>query len=369
MTDVETIQILCDIISESVYNSLEKSKIDLNCVGRPDKGDLPRIALRTVNYGAFSRKFSNVDIVHVLDDRALPIIAPFVNKLVITIHDVMIEEFLIQVKNIGSSGLRNLPRFMDHYGPQLPLEYLSVVKANRIIINSPIVAERLTKSYGGLVAGKIRIVPPGFDPNRFNPTFINRKEAKQKLGLDTSAKMILVVGGDRTSSRRKGFPCVLSALDCLYRSGKLKDINFFLLLIGGFPEKWLSQYPHLRSYIIHKPYISDDLMPVFYRAADLFVMPSTSEGWGIALIEALACGAPVISSRNVPSAFAAKPTGVVCIEDVTDSKQFGEAMLVMLTNKEISQIDWNMVFDFLVEHFSWSNLCKSLLTVYNELSE
>ena len=109
-------------------------------------------------------------------------------------------------------------------------------------------------------------------------------------------------------------------------------------------------------------------MPVLYRAADLFVMASTSEGWGIALIEALACGSPVIASRNVPSAFAVEGTGAVYIEpDVNNSIAFADSILNELTQNELQNKNWDKIFDFLVLNFSWQNLCKSLLRVYTEI--
>lgn len=366
--DVDEILVVCDEVDEPVFKSLRHDKLRIRCVGRPRKSDLPRIALRNINYGLFSKEMDKFDVVHVLDDRALPIVAPLANQLVVTIHDIMMHEFFIQVKNIGSAGLKNLPRFVDHYCPQLLLEFLSIARSDRIIVNSPIVAERLKKSYGNMVIDKIRIIPPGFDPRRFNPNFMSRTQARQRLGLDLSAKMLLHVGGDKTSSRRKGLPYVLHALDDLYKTGQLDNLNVFLFIVGGFPEKWMQQFPHLRKYILQKSYVSDDLMPTVYRAADVFVMASTSEGWGIALIEALACGAPVIASRNVPSAFATEATGAVHIEpNVNDSRQFANSILKELTDNDLQDRDWNKIFDFLVLNFSWKNICKSLLRVYEEI--
>lgn len=145
MADVDEILVVCDEVAEPVFKSLRHDKLRIRCVGRPRKGDLPRITLRNINYGLFSKEMDKFDVVHVLDDRALPIVAPLANRLVVTIHDIMKQEF-IQVKNTGSGGLGNLPRFVDHYCPQLLLEFSSIDRSDRIIINSPIVAERLKKS-------------------------------------------------------------------------------------------------------------------------------------------------------------------------------------------------------------------------------
>ncbi len=363
--EIEQMLVVCDEISEMVLKNVETNKTTIRCIGRPKKGDLPRIALRNVNFNKLSKEMKTYNVIHVLDDRALPIVS-LSNHQVVTVHDIMLQELYTQIKSVGSGGIGNLPRFIDHYGPQLPLEYMAIIRSNKIIINSPIVGERLRKLYGSLLGDKLAIIPPGFDPQRFNPHFISQREARERLGLDSSAKIIMVVGGDKTSSRRKGLPYVLHALDHLYKSGVLENQNIRLLLVGGFPEKWMQEFPHLARYIMHRPYVPDDLMAIAYRAADLFVMPSTSEGWGIALIEALACGTSVISSINVPSAFATKSTGVVYIEqDVNNATALANSMLRELSNKRQS-MEWPAIYDFLVENFSWQNLCKSLLTVYKQ---
>lgn len=363
---IDEILVICDEVDTSVYKTFKTDKLRIFCIGRPQKSDLLRVVFRNIKYTAFSKYISKYDIVHILDDRALPLITHFTNPLVVTIHDVMLSEFIKQMVNVWLFGLRKIPRFIDHYCPQLFLELFSILKSSRLIINTQIVADRLMKSYGNLATDKVCIIPPGFDHKVFNPHFMTRSQARHHLKLDPSVKMILVVGGDTTSSGRKGLPYVLRALDLLRKNGLLDKHKIFLYLIGEYPEKLRRQYSHLNNYIRQKQYVNESLLPIFYRASDLFIMASSSEGWGMALIEALACGTPAIASRYVPSAFAAECTGAVYIENhVEDPRIFACSILKGLFTSQDKE--WDKIFEFLVFNFSWTTICKLLVRIYSKL--
>ena len=119
---IDEISVMCDVIDEEVFKLIKQDKLKIQCMGRSKKGDLPRIISRNVKFGSSFRELDSFDIIHVLDDRALPIITPNDKRLVVTVHDVMLQELFIQVKNIASGGLGHLPNFMDHYCPQLFLD-------------------------------------------------------------------------------------------------------------------------------------------------------------------------------------------------------------------------------------------------------
>lgn len=53
--------------------------------------------------------------------------------------------------------------------------------------------------------------------------------------------------------------------------------------------------------------------------------------------------------------------------NVNDSRQFANSILEELTDNDLPDRDWNKIFDFSVLNFSWENICKSLLHVYEEI--
>jgi glycosyltransferase involved in cell wall biosynthesis len=365
-SSIDEILVVCDEIDEAVFKSIEQSKLRIYCTGRPKSGDFPRVVFRNSKSPFFFKEIEKYDVVHVLDDKALPVIAPFSRKMVITVHAIMMQELLVLLKNIGPIGLRKLPRMFDHYGPQVILEFFSIGKSEKVVISSPIVAKGLKRLYGNWITDKLRVIPPGFDPKVFNPNFMSQIQARQRLGLDGSAKILMVIGGEKTSSTRKGLPYVLRALDELHKTGDLGKLNILLLIVGDFPENLKQEFAHLQKHIFQQSYVSEDLLPVFYKAADLFIMASMNDGWGMVLIEALACGTPVISSNNVVAAFATEGTGAVRIEPNTNNPTlFARSIREELLDEKAQ--DWGKIFDFLVETCSWKSVCDSFLKVYAEI--
>jgi glycosyltransferase involved in cell wall biosynthesis len=173
------------------------------------------------------------------------------------------------------------------------------------------------------------------------------------------------VGGCK---ERKGLPYLLNALDYTHKKGELDQKGIHLLILGKTNGKYQQLSSNIRRQITILPYVSEDFLPNVYRAADVFVMPSTSEGWGIALIEALACGTPVVSSRFVPSAFATKDTGVVCIErEMNNPKRLAQSILNLLDKENFVDKDWSKIFDSLVARYSWKKLSQLQVDIYEEL--
>lgn len=151
---------------------------------------------------------------------------------------------------------------------------------------------------------RIRIVPPGVDITRFRP--IDQAAARQQLGLSPTKQLVLGVG---RMEPLKGFDALIEALARLQRNTP-NQLGVELLLIGGGDEAhqsdWNSEQRRLDT-LRHQFAVADrvhfvgaqphERLPLFYAAADVFVMPSHYESFGMAALEALACGTPVIAAN------------------------------------------------------------------------
>jgi glycosyltransferase involved in cell wall biosynthesis len=145
-------------------------------------------------------------------------------------------------------------------------------------------------------------------------------------------------------------------------------LGIVLLVLGKVGERYAEIFPSLRKHLVELPYVTEEVLPIVFRAADLLVMPSTSEGWGIALIQALACGTPVVASQHVPSAFATKGLGVVNIEYETNSpRRLAESILTVLNDESLETRNWDHIFGSLVLNYSWEKVANSHFEAYNEL--
>jgi len=175
--EVDEILVLCDDIDEEAGASLKHKKINVMRIGHV-KGDLIRVIFRNLRYKSLTREMKKFQIFHVLDYRALPFVNTKTHPLVVTIHNIMRHEFLMQLKATRPLGISKVFQNIDHYAPQAFLEFLSVMKADKILVNSVVIAEKLKRLYGHIGIDKTQIIPAGFDSRKFNPYFMKKSDAK-----------------------------------------------------------------------------------------------------------------------------------------------------------------------------------------------
>jgi len=158
----------------------------------------------------------------------------------------------------------------------------------RAVAISPAVASCLTS--GGVAPERVVVIPSSVDPAALRPR-TPRAQVRAELGVDERAFVLLAVGA---LVERKGFDVLLAAL------GRLAP--------GARPHTWIAgdgaERERLESQAAALGLGGDvrflgrrEDVPDLLAAGDAFVMPSRSEGLGVAALEALAAGRPVIASR------------------------------------------------------------------------
>lgn len=152
----------------------------------------------------------------------------------------------------------------------------------------------------GIDRSKVHIVPRGVDASHFSPGC--RREARQQLGIPAAGQMLLWVG---RLVPVKGLDVLLHAFRTL--AGQLPELRLYLVGEGPLRKALARTVAAWNltdrvSFVgpIPKPQLAD-----WYRAADLFVLPSRSEGVPNVLRECVACGTPFVASRvgGIPEAF------------------------------------------------------------------
>ncbi|MCH8186869.1 MAG: glycosyltransferase [Chloroflexi bacterium] len=142
--------------------------------------------------------------------------------------------------------------------------------------------------------GKVRVIPAGVDLEMFKP--IDRNAARNDLGID-GKKVILYVGRIEPI---KGLGNLLEAVALLEDQD-----DTVLLIVGGKPGDD-SELEHLKAQarelgigdrVVFTGAVPQCRLPSYYSAADVFVLPSYTESFGLAALEAMACGTPVVASR------------------------------------------------------------------------
>lgn len=157
-------------------------------------------------------------------------------------------------------------------------------------------------------------IEPGVDSRAFHPGTANREQ----FGLEDDEFVILFVGW---LLPRKGIDFLILALRELTQDPALRKFRFRLLAIGDQPGRdrveQLVARVGLQDRVTLAGAMSYELMPAAYRAANLFVLPSIAmpewqEQFGMALLEAMACGVPVVSTYSGAIPEIVGDAGVLC---------------------------------------------------------
>jgi glycosyltransferase involved in cell wall biosynthesis len=153
--------------------------------------------------------------------------------------------------------------------------------ADRILVGSSMAA----RSFAGTdVAEKVRVARYGTDLDAFHP---KRRYAPND---------VLVVAFVGNINPEKGIDALADAV------GMLGDA-VVLRVVGRVPPElkrwWAKQRPTVSS---HVPHLAGNAIADFYRGIDLLVLPSRQDGFGLVVLEAMACGTPCVVSRGAGSA-------------------------------------------------------------------
>jgi glycosyltransferase involved in cell wall biosynthesis len=205
-------------------------------------------------------------------------------------HSPWHEEYLI--KKLKGTHKRNLRvEFLAFLMKRI--EEHMILKASKVLVLSAYMRNRLTDLHK-CPSDKIVQIPGGVDIDRFHLPDGGRSLVKTHLDLPKDKTIFLTV---RNLVPRMGLESLIEAFN---KSDSLREKG--LLLVGGkgFLEGRLKELVsdfNLEDTIRFLGFISDEELPAFYQAADYFVLPTKAlEGFGLVILEAMACGTPVLGT-------------------------------------------------------------------------
>ncbi len=174
-------------------------------------------------------------------------------------------------------------------------EHRIVDGASRLIANTPAEAGELVSHYGADY-DRIDIAPPGVDLATFTPAF--RARSRTERGIPEDTFHLLFAG---RIQRLKG-PQILLKAAAKLRSRR-PDIKLRITILGAlsgnkdFNLRHLIADAGMDDAVTHLPPVKAPELAAWFRAADVVVMPSYSESFGLVALEAQACGTPVVATR------------------------------------------------------------------------
>jgi D-inositol-3-phosphate glycosyltransferase len=221
-------------------------------------------------------------------------------------------------------------------------------------------------------ASKIAIIPPGVDTCHFYPIPVD--EARQFIGLRPEDRMILFVG---RIEPLKGLDTLIRAVASLRPSDCCEPVH--LAVIGGdpdaSPEDMTAEMARIQQLCDELCMVKmvaflgkrgQDTLPYYYSAAEVLVMPSHYESFGMVALEAMACGTPVIASQVGGLAFLVQDgvTGYTVPAD--DPDVLCEKLTLILVNESLRRRLGDAAADY-AQNYDWEKIAQQILRIYEEL--
>jgi glycosyltransferase involved in cell wall biosynthesis len=274
-------------------------------------------------------------------------------RTVVTLHDI--SPVLLPELQMASKKMILYFRF---------LFWLIKNKADIIITVSHNSREDLLK-YLKLSKDKVRVIYPGVEPYFRILDSVKVDDIRQKFNIKKD--FILFVGAFQ---KRKNLPRIIRAYEKFVNESNL-DYDFVIVgwskrAVGCsfYTSEELLKILKLKDKIHFVGQVSDNDLVSLYNAARLFLFATFYEAFGFPLLEAMACGTPVITSNNSSGPEIVGDAGILVNPYNTD--EIAEAMIDVLTDKKL--------YDSLVEkglerarEFSWENTACQTLKVYKKL--
>jgi len=216
--------------------------------------------------------------------------------------------------------------------------------ADLLIAATPLERAQMVWLYGA-DAAKIAVVPCGVDLNLFHP--IPPEEAKRALGLPSSRRIILFVG---RIEPLKGIDTLLRAMALVAPQIPHWREDLSVIIIGGAPgagvdrvNAELARLERLRAELGIEDLITfqgaevQDTLTYYYSAAEMVVMPSHYESFGMVALEAMACGTPVVGSRVGGLAFSIQDGQTGYLVPERDAEALAARIRLLLHDGDLRQ--------------------------------
>ncbi|MDD3487147.1 MAG: glycosyltransferase family 1 protein [Candidatus Moranbacteria bacterium] len=274
---------------------------------------------------------------------SLPALRSKKTKTVVTIHDLAFKFF---PNHFEKKDLRRLNFFTD----------FAVNHADKLIAISQSTKDDILRFYPNVNAEKIKVIYHGYDKDLFRENISLEKieEVKKKYGMNFE-KYIIFAGAIQP---RKNIGKLLEAFEIIKKQKQWENLG---LVIAGAPG-WLAgpivaEMEKTPGAVMTGHFSTKDL-PSLLAGAELFALPSLYEGFGLPVLEAMACGTPVAVANN--SSLREITEGFGELFDPQDAQDMAEKILEILQNKELKEGLIKKGLDR-AGQFSWEKCAKETL--------
>jgi len=240
-----------------------------------------------------------------------------------------------------------------------------------LVAATPAEREQLVRFYDAAPA-RIRVISPGVDVERFHP--IPAAHAKERIGLCQDRRVILFVG---RIEPLKGIDNLLRAIARVVDGWPELREGLCVPVIGGDPDRIREDDEMVRLQELREELgIGDivtflgakdqDMLQYYYSAAEMVVMPSDYESFGMVALEAMACGTPVIASDVGGLAFLVRHERTGYRVPARDPEALADKITRLLTDEVLRRRIGQRAACW-AESYAWPRIADQIEALYNEL--
>ena len=240
--------------------------------------------------------------------------------------------------------------------------------ADRIVAATPAELAQLQWLYEADTR-KIAVIPPGVDVSHFYP--ISQDEAKEVIGVPPCEEMLLFVG---RIEPLKGLDTLIQAIAQMQTRG----VYVCLTVIGGDPNtspeaqsaemarvQTLREEAGLSDLITFLGKRGQDTLPYYYSAADVVVVPSYYESFGMVALEAMACGTPVVASQVGGLAFLVQDGVTGFTVPVDEPGALADKLMMLVRDPELRRRLGEQALA-VAQQYAWENIAARILALYGQ---
>ena len=254
---------------------------------------------------------------------------------------------------VGDGRAKKIAQLYNHFN----LKYLLKKASKTIIIqpnylNTSLHLERYEK--------KVVAIPVGVDLERFKP-----------LGTSTNGNTLFFLSVLDRFHRYKGLDYLLFALSMV-----AKEVPDVKLIVGGDGDllghyQRLSDSLNLGKCVEFLGYVPEEKVAYYYNRCDIFVLPSIStaqEGFGMVLLEAMACGKPVVCTEIVGVAAEVTKEGAGITVEPSNADELAKAISHILQNRSEALKMGKASRRLVEEKYGWKQVEKRVEEIYKEVN-
>ncbi len=221
---------------------------------------------------------------------------------------------------------------------------------------------------------RVVVIPPGVDTGRFYP--IDSDESREFVGVEPDQKMILFVG---RIEPLKGIDTLLEAIKLLDEQGVLGEPPLYLAIIGGDPGETRAQRTaemvrlqelcremeigHLVTFLGKR---DQDTLQYYYSAAEVVVIPSHYESFGLVALEAMACGTPVVASETGGLVFLVRDGETGFHVPAGDAAALAARLRELLENASLRETLGERAAEYAVQ-YAWPLIADKIVNLYKSM--